>query len=357
MQTPDDPSDTVLVVGATGNIGSACVRALAAAGGARIPVDSGQQVGLRPRFRSVAISESPQRSNPQTGARKLAFLRSEGPAVTAIRVATRSPAGARAQSLASLGPHVQPVSFRIDDPAVLGAACAGVTRALVVAPFGPELGAWHQPLAAALASQGTVEHVVKVSVTGARAPDSDPPPGGIPLQHWLGEQALRDAGLPLTVIRPTIFMQHFLQMPVLYEAGADRFYLPTGDTPVAFLDCRDIGVLAAALLRTRGPELEAHLGAAYELTGPAGITAAQIAEVLSAAAGRPVQWVGEVAELEAHAAALGLPDVIKNVYAEAAGGWFSAVDHGPFEGLVGRPPRRFEAFVRDHREHFRMRGT
>jgi uncharacterized protein YbjT (DUF2867 family) len=56
---------------------------------------------------------------------------------------------------------------------------------------------------AAAQAAGTLRYVVKVSVTGARAPKSDPPPGRLPLAHWRGEEEVRHTGIPATMIRPT----------------------------------------------------------------------------------------------------------------------------------------------------------
>ena len=70
--------------------------------------------------------------------------------------------------------------------------CQDATDAFIIAPLTDEMVAWHEGIATALKS-AHVEHVVKVSVTGAKAPESDPPPGRFPSLHWAGEEALRCA--------------------------------------------------------------------------------------------------------------------------------------------------------------------
>jgi len=298
--TPPDSGRIVLVFGATGQIGTEMVKLLA-----------------------------------------------EDPRCQEVRALTRDPQGSAARLLEAFGPTVRALPFRLDD---LEPVCAGATDAFIVAPLSDDMATWHQKVAHALAATG-VEHVVKVSVTGARAPESDPPPGRFPSLHWAGEEALRGAGLKSTVIRPTIFMQHFEMGTGVYERGDARFYLPTGDAGVAFLDCRDIAAMGHALLLS--PAAVPFHGGAYELTGPEAVSGARIAAILSALREAAVEHVDGIPAFEARCAELGKPDWGKYVYAEAAGGWFSGVQTVVFETLVGRRPRTFAAWADDRAHWFK----
>jgi uncharacterized protein YbjT (DUF2867 family) len=298
--------DTFLVTGGTGNIGTAFVAALAS--DARAP---------------------------------------------RIRVATRDPTSKSSALVRSLNPDtVTPVAFDVDAPASMAAALEGVTRLFVIAPFVSDMRAWHEKVATAVKAAGSVQHLVKVSVTGARAPTSDPPPGRIPLSHWQGEEALRATGVPATMLRPTMFMQHFLNVPGLYTARNDRFYLPTGDAKVAWLDCRDIAAVAAGLLSLPEAERSPLAGQAFELTGPRGHTAAEIATILSLAAKRTITHVDGADAFVAHCREIGASDMVKGIYGEAAGGWFGAVDDAIAVRVLGRHTRSFTGFAIDHAAHF-----
>lgn len=274
-----------------------------------------------------------------------------------VRVATRDIDGPRAGLLARFAPQrVRPVRFDVDDTTGLDAALDGVTDLIVVPPLVPDMEGWHARVAEA-ARAGGCTHIVKVSVTGARAADSDPPPGAIPTQHFLGEEALRASGVPTTAIRPTIFAQHFTGVPALYQPGADRFFLPTGDAPVAFLDCRDIALMAVAVLWAPEQERAGHAGESYELTGPQGIRARDLQEILSAVAGRPIVHVDGRDTYLAHATEAGLPEGPLRVYAEAAEGHFAGVETAAFEAATGRRPRSFAEFAADHAPAFASRST
>lgn len=269
-------------------------------------------------------------------------LLARDPRCQEIRALTRDPHSASAQRLAAMDQKVKLRAFKIDE---LENACAGTDGAFVVAPLSEDMAAWHQSVARGLVAAG-IEHVVKVSVTGARAPESDPPPGRFPSLHFAGEEALRHAGLTTTVIRPTIFMQHFEMNTGLYVRGDDRVFLPTSTAGVAFLDCRDIAVFGQELLLS--PAASSFRGGAHELTGPEALTGTRIAEILSHVRERATLHVDGEAAFVARCAELGLPDWAKFVYAEAAGGWFSALSTTVFEAVVGRKPRGFAAYADDH---------
>lgn len=268
-----------------------------------------------------------------------------------VRLGTRDPAGPAARVRSRLGPGVvETIAMPDDDDAALDAAFRGCTGALFVAPFG-EMARWHKTMSAAAARAG-LSHIVKVSVTGARPADTDPPPGRIPSMHFEGEEIVRATGIPTTVIRPTIFAQHFLGLsPVLFRRGDDTFHLPTGDARVAWLDCRDIATCAAAILAD--PERRrAFAGRAFELTGPTAVTGGEIEEILSDAAGRPIRRVDGDDAFSAHAAALGMPDTIKGIYGEAAGGWFGEIHDEEFVEVTGRHTTSFARFALDHEAWF-----
>jgi uncharacterized protein YbjT (DUF2867 family) len=298
-------SDTVLVTGGTGNIGSAFVAILAA--DARAP---------------------------------------------RVRVAARDHRSVGASIVRALDPEtVTPVPFDVDRPDTMRAALEGVNKLFIMAPFVPDMAAWHEKVADAAKAAGTVELVVKSSVTGARAPTSDPPPGAVPLGHWKGEEAFRSF-VPTTAIRPNIFMQHFLTVPGLYTARADRFYLPTGNARVSWLDARDIAAAAAALILASPAERKAFEGKSYELTGPRADTAAEMAGILSLVARRAIEHVDGVDAFRARCKELGVSDVAKHFYGEAAGGWFAKVDDELLVKLLGRHTTSFTRFAMDNLPYF-----
>ncbi len=105
--------------------------------------------------------------------------------------------------------------------------------------------------------------------------------------HWLKlrvEELLFASGLPFTILQPCAYMQNVLAnwgqiaeagvYPVPYRVGAR----------LSIVDLDDVAVAAATVLTEPG-----HLGAIYELAGPAPLSQVEIAAVLSQQLGRPVR--------------------------------------------------------------------
>ncbi|MEM6789188.1 MAG: NmrA family NAD(P)-binding protein [Myxococcota bacterium] len=288
-----------------------------------------------------------------TGAIGTAFIHEIASRGMDVRFGTRKPDGAAARLRAAMGPgKVEPVVIDPKDDAGLARAFDGVTGALLVAPF-EDMPAWHSAIGRAAHGAG-VAHVVKVSVTGARPQASDPPPGRIPWAHYQGELALLESGVNATMVRPTIFAQHFLGLsPALFKPGDTRFHLPTGERGVAFVDCRDIALCAARILLEQTLR-ETWRGRSFELTGPTAVTASQIAQILEDTSGREIAWVDGAEDFSAHAKSIGVPDGIQAVYREAAEGWFADVRDSEFVEITGRYPTSFAKFAFDHRSYFSM---
>jgi uncharacterized protein YbjT (DUF2867 family) len=253
-----------------------------------------------------------------------------------VRGATRDPAAAAARDLL---PADAWVPFDLERPETFPGALAGVDRVFLVARPGddaPERTAL--PLLAEMARQG-VRHVVDLSALGAEQREE------FGLRKV--ERALEASGMAWTHLRPNWFMQVFTGGPLhadLRRTGA--FHLAAGDARVSYVDARDIAAVAAAAL-TR----PAHEGHAYTLTGPAGLTGAEVAAALSAAAGRPLDYVAldeEVAR-QALTAALGArwAERLVGFYRLVRAGWCAPVSPA-VEQVLGRPPVAFADFAREH---------
>jgi uncharacterized protein YbjT (DUF2867 family) len=128
--------------------------------------------------------------------------------------------------------------------------------------------------------------------------------------------------------------------------------LPTGEARVAWLDCRDIAAMSAGLVLATPEARAPYEGNAYELTGPTAHTARELAEILSLASGRAITHVDGVEAFVGRCRELGVPDMVKGIYAEAAGGWFGTVEHEAFSRLLGRSPTSFAKFALDSAAFF-----
>jgi NAD(P)H dehydrogenase (quinone) len=105
-------------------------------------------------------------------------------------------------------------------------------------------------------------------------------------QHWLGEQALAWAGLPVVTIRPTMFMESFLTLAAQSIRDRDRIELPFGRGKTSPVAAADVAQVVAAVLADPAP----HVGRIYELTGPQSQDMDGVAHEFSDALNREVTY-------------------------------------------------------------------
>ncbi|PYK95059.1 MAG: hypothetical protein DME36_03335 [Verrucomicrobia bacterium] len=167
--------------------------------------------------------------------------------------------------------------------------------------------------------------------------------------HAAGERHIRESGLAFTFLRPNSFMQNFINY---FPPRDGVIYLPWGNGRASFVDTRDIATAAAEVLITRD-----HEGKTYTLTGPAALGIAEVANILSEAAGREINYV-DLPESAARDGMLqaGLPqwqvDALMELHAINKQNLWSTVT-SDIEEVSGKPPIEFAQFARDHAEKFR----
>ena len=228
-------------------------------------------------------------------------------------------------------------------PESLDDALRGVSAAFLACPPGPQQVAFETAFIDAAARAPQRPHIVKLASLGA-APDA-----GYTFGRTHGEiiAALQASGVPHTVLCPTGFMQNLeAQAGAIGRDGV--LSLPGGDAVVAHVDARDVAEVAAAILAEPG----GHAGASYDLTGPAALSYAEVAEVFAAVLGRPVRYV-DVPPEQARTAMTGagtpgwLVDAVLDLAAYYRSG-AAAVVTDAVERLAGRPAHSLEDFLRDH---------
>ena len=120
------------------------------------------------------------------------------------------------------------------------------------------------------------------------------------------ERIIQEAGVEWTVVRASWFNQNFSEGEFLGMVLDGVITLPAADVPEPFVDVNDIADVVVAALTEEG-----HTYEIYEVTGPRMLTFAELAQEISSAAGREVQFVQ--IPREAFAAAIaesGAPDDI-----------------------------------------------
>jgi uncharacterized protein YbjT (DUF2867 family) len=282
----------VLVTGATGNVGSAVVRALVS--------------------RGVAVR---------------AFVRDAG----------------KAREL--LGDDAELAVGDLSNAASIRSALDGVERIFLSSADGPEKVAHETAVVDAAAAAGA-HLIVKCSTIGAAI--------GSPMRpfDWHGriEEHLRRSDLPAVFLHSCFYMTNLLASAeqVRHE---HRLFAPAGQGRIAMIDPRDTAAVAAVALTEDG-----HRGRTYVLTGPQAITYAQVAEELSRATGEHVEFVDVPDEAARQAlVAAGMPDwLVEHLGALfpfiREGGLEPTTD--TVHALTGREPRAFAEFAENHAHAF-----
>lgn len=222
--------------------------------------------------------------------------------------------------------------FDWENPATWAPALSGVDKAYVT--YFPDLafpGAVEKLDAfTKVAAASRLKHLVLLSGRGEH-------------HARLGEEVVRNSGIPFTLVRSAWFAQNFsegyLRDPIL----AGVLPMPGSDIAEPIIDIDDIADVAVAALMEEG-----HQGELYEVTGPRLMTFAEMADVLTDATGRTIQHIPITFEdFHANVAAAGddfVADVFTAIARETLDGRNAHTNDG-VERALGRKPRDFVEFA------------
>ncbi len=255
---------------------------------------------------------------------------------TQVLLVTRTPDAL--SDLAARGAVVRHGDF--DDPANLPAAFAGGDRLVLIS--GDDIGKRTAQHIAAIdaAKAAGVGHVAYTSIVN---PVDDNPAAVVP-SHKATEEALAASGLSWTYLRNGLYAEYRGdELQLAKDNGA--FHHNLGDGRTAYVSREDCAAAAAAVLRG-GSE---HDGQAYNITGPALIGAAELAEIYGRLSGREVEAINVPDEgiIEGIIGA-GLPEFVARLIASFGtairGGYLDGLSDS-VEKLTGRSPATLESVL------------
>ena len=281
-------SNTILVTGATGNVGSQVVQQLVAS-------------GIMPR------------------------------------VAVRSMN--KAESLKKAG--AEPVEMDLERPETVQSALTGVDKVFLVSPFVPNMVELTAILIEA-AKRANVQQIVKLSSLAQP---------GIALSKWHSEMesAITSSNIPFTFLRPNGFMQNFVNAMAETIKSDNAFYLNAGDGKVSFVDTRDIASVAVAALITSGHEGQSYTITGAQALSHAE-SASILSQVLGRTINY-VDVPEDVVRQGMQGAGMPEPTVnaLLELYASYKAGQ-SATVSPVVEQVTGKQPISFEQFAKDYAE-------
>lgn len=173
------------------------------------------------------------------------------------------------------------IAFDYKNPESMLNAFEGIDCAFILLPLDANMVEYGEAAIAA-AKQAGVSYIVKSSELGA---DKDSPLLALRTQGSIDE-SIKLSGIPYAILRPNFFMQNFASQYAESIRKSSKFYLPQSGAEISFVDVRDIAAVAAELLM----DPERFPNQAFDLTGPEALSNHAVANYLSVAINRPVQY-------------------------------------------------------------------
>jgi NAD(P)H dehydrogenase (quinone) len=283
-----------------------------------------------------------------TGSNAIDHLRSQGATVRAFVHNNDE----RAAALRAKGVDV--VLGDLLDGGSVQRAAEGVAGAYFVYPVTqPQLIDATAYFAHAAKSAG-VRSIVNMSQISAR-PDAV---SHAALAHWYGERVFDWAGIPVTHLRPTFFMEWLLygfQLPLI--ANQDLIKVPAGSGRHAPIAAEDQGRAIGEILL----HPQAHEAKTYSLYGAVEMNHEALAGAVGVALNRPIRYEPETfTAFEDRLAALGISkhfiQHIVAVYRDYQNGRFAGTND-VIETLTGRKPITVGEYVAANLKRFQPSGS
>lgn len=167
------------------------------------------------------------------------------------------------------------------------------------------------------------------------------------------EKMIQESGIPYTILRPTAFMQNFLNNGFTIKTQ-NKFYLPWGKGKVRSVDTRDIASVAAKILIS---DSENYKNKSYSITGPEALSCYDIAKIFSEILENNIEFV-DVSEEESfnEMRRMSMSDILieyilelsRIIKQDSVSNISSSV-----EEITGKKPITFRKFVEDYKEAFK----
>jgi uncharacterized protein YbjT (DUF2867 family) len=259
----------------------------------------------------------------------------------------------RADTLRARGAEV--VAGDLTNPVDVFAAMSGVTRMFFNMSVSPDYLQATAVVCVAARELDNLEVLVNMSqMTVSQMTATSTEESKQQRLHWLAEHVINWSGVPAVHIRPTVLLDNpfFATMAARSIRETGRLSLPFGagrTSPVASSDVAD--VITAVLSAPQG-----HLGAVYELTGPATLDVDELADQYAQALGRTVtavrpsydEWLHDLGEI-------GLPPHVQQHIATMARlhgeDRYNRSTH-TVEDITGHPAQTVRQYVKQHRDLF-----
>ncbi len=239
------------------------------------------------------------------------------------------------------GGTLDTVGFDFGRPETWGEALSGVQRAFLLYPPGVSVGRITDFVDAA--ARTGVEHIAFLSILGA---------GKLPvLPHRRIERHLLGSPLSQTFLRASYFMQNLTEIHLPEIVARDEIFIPAGNGRVGLVDARDVGAVAATVLTD--PQTSSRT---IEVTGPESLGFSSVAEAFSEVLDREITYADT--SIPAFALRMYRRDIDPGLIALMIAEYtvmrlgLSARTTSDVSRVLDREPRSIDEFARSYRDTF-----
>ena len=259
----------------------------------------------------------------------------------------------RADPLRALGAEV--IAGDLTNPVDVAAAMNGINRMFFSMSVSPDYLQATAVVCAIATELSRLEVLVNMSqMTVSQMTATSTEESKQQRLHWLAEHVINWSGVPAVHVRPTVFLENplFAMLAARSIRDTGEISLPFGTGRTSPIAASDVAEVVTAVLCAP----QDHIGAVYELTGPATLDIDEIAEQYSQALGRPVTAVSpSYDEFLQQLDKVGLPAHVQQHIATMAK--LHREDRynratRDFEDSTGHPAQTVRQYVEQHRGLF-----
>ncbi len=264
-------------------------------------------------------------------------------ALTARNVAVR--AGMRKPAQAEQAPGVEAVWLDYERPESFAPAMAGAkTLALLMPALNPPNEVEQATALVDAARRAGVEYIVKLSVIGADLNDAS--------AHRQVEKYIEATSIPYAHLRPNFYMQNYTMYNTDDIKYRNRIYLPAGDGKQSLIDSRDLGDAFAIVLTEPGHTGRAYTLTGSESLDHdeiAAILSQALGRTITYARPSPEEYQQTMRAAGMPEARI---NTMLGLYGAVAQGWVAAISPD-LPTLLGRAPITFAQYARDYADQWR----
>lgn len=263
-----------------------------------------------------------------------------------LAVGTRNTGSVYAQKLAAAGISVRHLDF-MDADSVCN-AFSGIDRVLVISTYDlNDIRIQQHRNAIDAAIRAGVRHIVYTSFINAVAGSAFEHNARV---HAPTEAMIKASGLEYTFLRHNLYAE-FLLMDLKDTLATGRLQRGGGNAAVSFIGRDDLGISAAQVLTGDG-----HANRTYTETGPAALTYAEAAAIMSEVFERPIEHI-DISPEQWYERCLGMgfPEPMarasmSNIIA-TLNGELSTVSPD-YEMIAGKPARSLRQLLMDNKDRY-----